>query len=219
MKNMRSFLGIFLALLLCVTVCPTSAFAASSHTDEGNQAIDAEEERIIIPSGVMAFIREMRLYPATYDGSKTNYSDSVCKTIKYSSSANTTTVLENVSSTEAQNLLQSFESVTGESANAWFVKINYFIQTDGKGSYGRYFEYKEEGDSVEIADNAKKKFTVPAYPTSSSFNLKQTFLIPETGNAEEYDIGLWGGFYFHNGQNNMNLNHMSGFKFYINSDL
>lgn len=219
MKKRKSFFGIFLALLLCVTTCPISAFAVSSQTDKENQVVDTEEARIIVPSGVMAFVREMRLYPAQYDGSKTNYSDTVYKTIKYSNSANTTTVIENVPSTETKNLLQRFESVAGEPANAWFVKVHYYIQTDGKGSYGRYFEYREEGDSVEIADNAKRKFTVPAYQSNSTFALDQTFLIPEGSNTNKYGIGLWGGFYFHNGQNNMNLNHMSGFKFMLNSDL
>ena len=211
MKNFKSFI----AALLCLVMLPVSSFAASTQADDS--VTESKSPRIIVAAGVMALVTDMRIYPAVYDGKTTDYDNSICKSAHYGSNQNTTTVIENIPAAEAQNLLQSYQEKTGTAANAGYVDVRYSLERDNKGSYGQYFKYKPVGNSTNIPDGQEKLFHVSSIDTVGLIN--QTFLIPENASAEKYSIGLWGAFYFRNAQNNMNLNHMSGFKLMINSDL
>ena len=211
MKNFKSFI----AALLCLVMLPVSSFAASTQADDS--VTESKSPRIIVAAGVMALVTDMRIYPAVYDGKTTDYDNSIYKSTYYGSNQNTTTVIKNIPAAEAQSLLERYQEKTGTAANAWYVDVQYSLVKDNKGSYGQHFEYKPVGSSTSIPEGQKKKFYVSSIDTEK--RIDGTFLIPENASAEKYSIGLWGAFYFRNAQNNMNLNHMSGFKLMINSDL
>ena len=182
-------------------------------------AISDEDERLIVPSGALANIARIEVYPAYYENNKKNYLEDVMMYENYNTYRDTSSVFFKLSDTQTTQLISEYESKTGRTPNAWYVVTRYEIQTDGKGSSGSYFEYSPVGKSTEYMPDSKNKIYVSGYPSGEKAIITHTFHMPENIKTERSNIGLWGGFFYNNRQNHMLLNHQSGYQVIFNDNL
>lgn len=189
---MKRFLSLLMAICLMVTICVPGASAAET-TDDAATALDS---RIIVTQGVRPFVGMIKIYPALRTGSKTDINEKAYG--RYYFTGSSTAKGLQLSPAETETLLNKYRTATGNEPNAWVISVRYDLVTDGKGSYGKYFEWEPWGDLYEpkVESNGKVKEIVAPYTGDSSYTYTSAFSMPEDTSGT-YRMGLQGGFWYY----------------------
>jgi len=120
---------------------------------------------------------------------------------------------------ETQSVLNRFASAAGTNANIMYVKPTFTVITDGKGSYGEYYEFKPSASLIAPAPNSQGivKITLPKDTTSQAYAFGSVFTLPEVI-PNGYEMSLTGGFYYYNISSRQTVDKMNGFAIYLNQD-
>lgn len=161
---------------------------------EAEVATAATDSRIIIARGCAAHVVSIEAYPALYDASTGQLGILNDLKIKGSLSVNQPTGALDCTEAQTQNVLTTFSNRVGVAANAWHVVTEYQVMTDGKGSYGKYFEFTPTGNCLNA--NGTFEYSLTPYTGGCRVTFPMSYLMPEDTSVR-YSVGMRGGFYYY----------------------
>lgn len=222
-KYWKRLFGLLMTLCMMSTIFVPSAMAGEVTVSDNGAGIsvgsgileDGDDlvspEAVVVPNGVRIGIQYVYVYPAKHiEGSKTpKFDSSICVKGIYPSAADQSKILW-ISPEETASLLDRFKAKFGVDADVWYLMARYSIYLDGKGSYGKYFEFDATGDCLSgktIKKTLNRNDTV--------FSIAEEFWIPDD-TTSRHDIALWGGFYYYSAYAKKDLSSMAGIKVRFN---
>ena len=158
--TMKRLISLLMVICLMVTICVPGASALETKTvpnasealdftslDESstlqplNENVNIPTPRITVSQGVVSYVSQIEIYPAIVD-SEGNVG--IAKGVYIIRSYSTTSFVKGVQLTtaETKSLMDRFAAVAGTNATIMFVRTTFDVITDGKGSYGDYYEFK-----------------------------------------------------------------------------
>lgn len=219
-KLVTKLFSLLMALCMTAALLVPSALAAGSSDDAELQTgltfipatssvvmaggEDVSSRAVVVPNGARIGVQYISVYPAYYDAAQGFGYDSAIYAKATYPAANEQTKTLRLSPSETANQLAKFKAKYGIDANAWILDTTFSIYLDGKGSYGKYFEFDTEGNCPA---GATIRLDLNRTTTSASF--KVGFLMPENTSGR-YDISLWGGFYYYSAYAKKDLSSMAG---------
>ncbi|MDE7218606.1 MAG: hypothetical protein K2O45_03155 [Oscillospiraceae bacterium] len=194
---------------LLMAVCMVGSLLAPSAL----AAVGAESPRaVVVPNGMRIGVQYVVVYPAYYIESTGKYIvDYNINKIHNYPAANQQNGSCRLSTAETTNLLNQFKEKFDMDANVWVFASRYSLYADGKGSYGKYFQFTTSGDCIE-----GKSIRVDVGRNDSDRPVGATFRIPENTTGT-YSIGLYGGFYYYSAYAKKELSSMAQVDVYFNS--
>ncbi len=234
---MKRFLSLLMAICLMVTICVPGASALETKTvpnasealaftslDDSstlqplNEDVNIPTPRITVSQGVVSYVSQIEIYPAIVD-SEGNVG--IAKNVYITRSYSTTSFVKGVQLTtaETKSLMDRFAAVAGTNATIMFVRTTFNVVTDGKGSYGLYYEFKPSESLIAPAPDSQGlvKYTLDKATTNKWYTMQTFFYVPEVI-PNRYEMSLTGAFYYYNISSRQTLNRMNGFAIYLNQD-
>lgn len=199
-----------------VKVTPTVAKSESAVLTGDFQVSDEGiSPQVVVPNGVRLGVQQIRVYPAIYfeDEDAIKYSNTIYSYC-ISTSAADPFMYYRMSPEKTEALLNKFKTAINVEADAWYFEVTYNIYTDGKGSYGKYFNYTAEGD--RLGGSSARYDITRNTATQSVVTLPAGFFMPEN-NTSQYEIGLFGGFYYYSAYAKKELSTMTNVSVILNS--
>ena len=222
-KYMKRLFGLLMALCMMSSLFVPSARAAEAAfgsgsgisadfgiSEDGNDFVSPQV--VIVPNGVRISVRYLYVYPAYHDkatGSFT-YGESVVSKVIYPNDTQYGGT-QRFTVEETEKLLADFEVKYGKVANAWCIQQGYAIYTDGKGSYGKYFEFTTSGATCLEGKTVRNNLN----RTQTTYTLTLRFDMPENS-SNSYSLSTQGGFYYYRADNKKNLSAGTSFSVYFN---
>lgn len=208
-KYMKRLFGLLMALCMMSSLFVPSARAAEAAGGFDGGA--ASPYGIIVKNGAKAAIQYLYAFPAHYDAEKNLYDvDSSLGFTNYFPDANQSGGGRHLSVEETQEILAKFKAKHGVEANAWTIGTKYIIYTDGKGSYGKYFEF-QTGDTCLSGKTIRKDLS----RTQTTCDVSARFLMPEKSDGS-YNLSVSGGFYYYSAYAKKDLSSSVGVTVYFN---
>lgn len=206
---MKRLISLLMAICLMVTICVPGVSAAEA-TDGAASALDS---RITVAQGVRPMVSWIELTPVLHSGTSNITATGVYN--RYYFQATSTARGIQLSPAETQELVNEFKEKNGNEPNAWRVRVRYDFVDDGKGSYGKYFEWTPSGDLYKPQVNANGKVRVTVSRFDTSYIGEEYYNMPEDS-SKRYLFGLAGGFWYYCAPAGRELNIQSGYGVVLN---
>lgn len=187
---MKRLISLLLTVCLMATICVPSASAVEATTGE-TSALDS---RVTVAQGIRPMISSIVVYPVLHSASGSTTASGVYDRTYFQATSTARGV--QLSPTETQNLIDKFKAKNGNEPNAWRVVVQYDFVDDGKGSYGKYFEWEPWGDLYRPTVNSNGKVRVDVTRFQTEYQSIAYFDMPED-TSKKYMIGLQGGFFYY----------------------